>query len=132
MVKYTSKNQLSIEEFKTPFRLELKKENRWVCLSEQIPWDDFAGIYSRALRLDFGRTAISPQTVIGVLIIKHMLGLSDKGRIEIIQENPYMSQNGSLWDNIFLDFPNSRKTLHLTLRYLLPFASDWEQMHLMK
>ena len=33
---------------------------------------------------------IDPRIVIGAMIIKHKLGLDDRGTIEMIQENPYM------------------------------------------
>jgi transposase, IS5 family len=40
MIKYNSVNQLSIEEFKTPFEIKIDKDNRWVKLAKQIPWDE--------------------------------------------------------------------------------------------
>ncbi len=45
MVRHNSKNQLSIEEFKSPFQNSLNPENRWAKLSLQIPWDSLAEIY---------------------------------------------------------------------------------------
>lgn len=45
MIEYTSENQLSIEEFKTPFEGSLLPDNRWVKLSKVVPWDSFAQIY---------------------------------------------------------------------------------------
>jgi len=89
MIKYTSNRQIAIEEFKTPFRLGLDKNNRWVRMANEIPWDDLVSIYSRSLCVDFGRPSVPPRVVIGALIIKHMLGLSDEETIETIRENPY-------------------------------------------
>ena len=40
MIKYTSKNQIPIEEFIQPFGNELDKENRWVKLAQLMPWDE--------------------------------------------------------------------------------------------
>jgi len=37
MIKYKSANQLSIEEFQTPFEFKPDKENRWVKLASIIP-----------------------------------------------------------------------------------------------
>lgn len=90
MIKYTSTKQLSIEEFKTPFYFGLDKNNRWARLAKQIPWDDFAYVYGKALCEDFGRPAIDARVVIGALIIKHKRGLSDEETIEEIKENPYL------------------------------------------
>ena len=90
MVKYTSTRQLSIEEFKTPFYFGLDKNNRWVRLAGQIPWDDFAEIYAKTLREDFGRPALDARVVIGAMIIKAKKGLSDEETIEEIKENAYL------------------------------------------
>ena len=90
MIKYTSTKQLSIEEFKTPFYYGLDKNNRWARLAQQIPWDEFAKIYSKALCEDFGRPALDARVVIGALIIKYRKGLSDEETIEEIKENAYL------------------------------------------
>jgi len=90
MVKYTSAKQLSFTEFQTPFVKGLDGKNRWVRLARQIPWDELVTIYSRSLRLDFGRGAIDPRVVIGAMIIKHLKCLSDEATITEIQENPYL------------------------------------------
>ena len=89
MIKYTGNRPIAIEEFKTPFRFGLDKNNRWVRMANEIPWDDLVNIYSRSLSIDFGRPSVSPRVVIGALIIKHLLGLSDEETIETIRENPY-------------------------------------------
>jgi len=90
MIKYTSTKQLSIEEFKTPFYYGLDKNNRWARLAQQIPWDDFAKIYAKALCEDFGRPALDARVVIGAMIIKYKKCLSDEETIEEIKENPYL------------------------------------------
>ena len=90
MVRYESTKQLTIEEFKTPFYRKLSKENRWVKLSEVVPWDRFAEIYMEVMDKRMGRPGVSPRTILGALIIKHIKKLDDRGVIEEIQENPYM------------------------------------------
>jgi IS5 family transposase len=90
MIRYTSIKQLSIEEFKTPFYYGLDKDNRWARLAEQIPWDEFAKIYAKALCEDFGRPALDARVVIGAMIIKYKKGLPDEETIEEIKENPYL------------------------------------------
>ena len=90
MVRYTSENQLSIEEFKTPFQAKLRADNRWVLLSKVVPWDKFASAYMSVMRVDFGRPGINPRMVLGSLIIKHLERLDDRGVIAAIEENIYM------------------------------------------
>lgn len=90
MVKYESVRQLKIEEFKSPFLKSLLPDNRWVELSKIVPWDKFAAIYMSVMNLETGRPGISPRTVLGAMIIKHLEKLDDRGTISAIQENPYM------------------------------------------
>lgn len=90
MIKYTSERQISIEEFKTPFQARLLENNRWVQLSKIVPWDKFASVYMSMMNVGFGRPGISPRTVLGALIIKHLEKLDDRGVIVAIQENIYM------------------------------------------
>ena len=88
MIRYQSSGQLSF--FKTPFDQQLDKTNRWVQLSDQLPWDKLVKIYNNKLRSDFGAPGIDARKIIGALIIKHKLCLSDREVIETIRENVYM------------------------------------------
>ncbi|MHB1920770.1 MAG: transposase [Chitinophagaceae bacterium] len=64
--------------------------NRWGTLSNSLPWDDLVKIYIKKLRFDFGAPGIDGRMVIGALMIKHKLTLSDRETIEMIRENMYM------------------------------------------
>lgn len=90
MIRYNSAKQLTIEEFKTPFQIGIDKENRWVKLSEKVPWDELADIYYRNMSQDMGAPAIDARIVIGSLIVKHKLTLDDREVIETIKENMYI------------------------------------------
>jgi hypothetical protein len=90
MIKYTPSNQLSLEEFKHSFRQQLKKNNRWVQLAALVPWDDLASIYAKNLNPKAGRLSVDMRMVIGALIIKHKLSLSDRDTVDMISENLYM------------------------------------------
>ncbi len=90
MIRYTPSSQLKIEAFKTPFELKLDSNNRWVNLSQLIPWDNLASIYYKNLHNDKGRAAVDARIAIGAMVIKHKLKLSDRETIATIQENPYM------------------------------------------
>jgi transposase, IS5 family len=88
--RYVSPNQLVLEGFATPFDNQLTKENRWVKLSKCIPWDKIVNKYDAIFRSKEGQPPISGRIVIGALIIKHMLKLSDEETIEQIKENMFL------------------------------------------
>ncbi len=90
MVRENNPNQLSIEDFKTPFYRGLDKNNRWVRLAQKLPWEEMIKIYTQSLNKTFGRPATPTRVVIGALIIKHKQRLSDEETIAAIQENPYL------------------------------------------
>ena len=90
MIKYTPANQLSLENFKTPFDNTLSPDNRWVKMSKIIPWDNLASIYMKQLSNNSGRESINVRMVIAALIIKHKLGLDDRGTVDMISENIYL------------------------------------------
>ena len=61
-----------------------------VLLAELVPWDELAGIYAKNLNPKAGRLSIDIRMVIGALIIKHKLTLSDRDTVAMICENMYM------------------------------------------
>jgi len=89
MIHYTSQDQLKFEKFGNLYQMKLNPTNRWVELAHHFPWDQCVKIFSKHFPA-LGRTAINPRIVIGSLIIKHKLNLSDEQTICIIEENPYM------------------------------------------
>jgi hypothetical protein len=88
--RYQSQNQLTIKEFEMPFEAELDANNRWVVMSQMIPWDELARAYQKNFPSRRGAPTIDARIILGVVIIKHLLKLDDEGVIEMIQENPYM------------------------------------------
>jgi hypothetical protein len=90
MIRTTSSKQLTIAEFDWPFDTALDKHNRWVTLSECIPWDELAESYYQGFATDRGRPMKDARLVIGAVIIKHKLCLSDVETVQQIQENPYL------------------------------------------
>jgi len=89
MIRYTSENQLPLSGFETPFETTLDNNNRWVKLAQIIPWDDLATAYYSSFHHSHGRPAKDARLVIGAVIIKHKLCLSDEETIEQIRENLY-------------------------------------------
>ena len=90
MIRYHSQKQLSLAEFDWPFQAALDENNRWVKLSECIPWDELAEGYYQGLADTQGRPTKDARLVIGAVIIKHRLCLSDRETVAQIQENPYL------------------------------------------
>ena len=88
--KYVSPNQLTICDFETPFEQHLTSENRWVKLSKLMPWDKIVRLYDMQFKSSEGRPPISGRIVIGAVIIKHLLDLSDRETILQIQENMFL------------------------------------------
>jgi transposase, IS5 family len=90
MIRYTPQAQLRLTGFTTPFEQELLPTNRWVILSQVIPWDDLAQVYHRQMSAHLGRGSVDTRLVIGVLIIKHLLKLDDREVLASLQENVYL------------------------------------------
>ena len=90
MIRYRSSKQLSLTEFEWPFQVALDETNRWVKLSQCIPWDQLAEGYYQSLTERAGRAAKDARLVIGAVIIKHKLCLSDEETVAQIRENPYL------------------------------------------
>jgi len=90
MIREMSERQLSLQEFIHPFGCDLNPENRWVKLAEVIPWDALSIPYRERMSASQGRPAKPARLVIGALIIKHKLNLSDEETVRQIQENHYL------------------------------------------
>jgi IS5 family transposase len=88
--KYVSPNQLVLDGFETPFQQHLTSNNRWVKLSSLLPWDGIVNRYAKQFKSKEGRPPINGRVVVGAIIIKHMLNLTDRETIAQIQENPFM------------------------------------------
>jgi len=69
----------------------LLASNRWVRLSQMIPWHEFEEQYCRNLTNDGkGPPALSVRMALAALIIKERLGVTDEECVEQIRENPYL------------------------------------------
>lgn len=92
-MKYTSQNknkQLTLNLFKSSFD-DLDKGNRWIALGDALPWAELEKICnSRLHNASKGAGNKPARMVIGAMLIKHKLNLSDVETIQMIRENPYM------------------------------------------
>lgn len=88
MYRKVNTDQL-VFEFALPFGGKLNPENRWILLSEQIPWEiiekEYAALFSDS---NLGCPAKQSRVALGALIVKERLGVSDRETVEQIRENP--------------------------------------------
>lgn len=90
-LEYVSQKQMVIPGFEMPFDQHLSPDNRWVKLSQAIPWDKMTNIYlHKVSKSKYGASKINPRMVLGALIIKHYMDYTDRETIESITENVYM------------------------------------------
>jgi hypothetical protein len=91
-MNYTSQEkQLSLDIFGTSLEKSLNANNRWYKLAQSLPWDEIERVYNNTLGNEYSGAGNKPaRLIIGALIIKHKMNLSDEETIEIIRENPYM------------------------------------------
>lgn len=90
MYRTNDSDQLTFENFYLPFGGHLRGDNRWVILSEQIPWAHIEQVYGDLFPSDDGCPAKSARMAFGALFIKERLGTSDRETVEQIKENPYL------------------------------------------
>lgn len=85
-------NQLVIpDEFFLPFGGQLNSTNRWVVMAGLVPWANAEDEYIKSFGdTTQGSQAFSVRLVLGVLIIKERLSLSDERTVEQITKNPYL------------------------------------------
>lgn len=88
--KYVSPNQLRLEGYQTPYEQQLTTENRWVQLAGLIPWDSLVPYYEQTFTSKEGRPPVNGRVVIGALVIKHYLNITDRETIQQIRENMFM------------------------------------------
>jgi len=83
-------NQFYLEEFILPFEGKLDTDNRWVKLAKIIPWKSIEERYANLFTSNLGKKAKPIRMVLGALIIKEKLKLTDRETVNQIVENPYL------------------------------------------
>ena len=112
---YVSPKQLVLDGFESPFHKNLNPNNRWVKLRNLIPWDDLVSIYRKTFpEKVMGRPDLSPQMVLGAIIIKHVCDLDDRETVDQISENVYMQY--FLGYSSFCDVPPFSPSLFVEFR----------------
>jgi len=71
-----------------PFGGKLDENNRWLKIAELIPWKKLENKYQSYFS-NKGRPALDGRLVVGLLLLKHMTGASDRDVVQTLRENPY-------------------------------------------
>lgn len=90
MYRKRETEQLLLSDFFLPFSGKLNSENRWVKLSQIIPWDKIEDKYAKNFKGIKGNVALSVRVALGAIIIKEKCGFTDEELVEQIQENAYL------------------------------------------
>ena len=89
MINYTSQHQLKFDEFSSLHLLNLDPENRWIQMASILPWDKMVNQWTKNYSDFLGAAGVNPRVLIGAMIIKHKMKLTDEETIHLIRENPY-------------------------------------------
>lgn len=89
---YIRTNQIhcSVSDFKIQEDFHLDENNRWVIMSEIIPWLEYEEEYASIFEEKIGAPAKSFRVALGSLLIQEILKISDRETVEQIKENPYL------------------------------------------
>lgn len=80
--------QLSIDSFGSALGTPLSPENKWIMLTNQIPWRKLEEAYQLAFPSKLGRAAKPFRQLYGAELIKQRTGLSDRELIGAIRDTP--------------------------------------------
>lgn len=83
--------QMALEDFELPFGGRLDASNRWVEMSEYVPWEMVEEIYASKFKNERpdGKKPIDSRIAFGSLYIKGQETLTDESTVQYIAENPY-------------------------------------------
>ena len=73
-----------------PFEGKLDPNNRWIRLSELMPWEKIEEIYLQTMSMESDREAITARMAFEAIFIKESERYIDERIVIALQENPYM------------------------------------------
>ena len=117
-------DQETIEDFFLPFGGKLRADNRWIRLSNMMPWDKIEEVYSESMSGDNRRRAIPSRVAFCACYIKQYERLSDERVPEAIAENPYMQYFAGLHEFTTERLFDSSMMVHFRKRFPVNFVAD--------
>ena len=87
MYKHEIYGQLKLE---IPFGVPLREDNRWVVLSDLMPWEIIDREYRTCFESNEGQIALPSRLAFAALYIQAEEGFTDEQTRRNIQENPYL------------------------------------------
>ena len=110
--------QTEFLDFTHPFGGKLPASNRWVKLSQIIPWDEIEILYAKSFpATKMGAPALSGRVAFGALIIKERLGITDEETVTQIQENPFLQYFLGLHQYVEKPLFNPSMMVHFRSRF---------------
>ena len=106
------RKQKNMIENKRRYVVRIDPENRWVKLSEIMPWDKIEEHYIQHMCEDNGRGAITSRIAFGSICAKETLSLTDGETVQQISENIVL--RAKLTCNILWDYKSTRAGRCLT------------------
>ena len=114
-----SRHDDELPEIGLYFEGRLNPENRWVKMAERLPWQELEADYARHFKsCGRGEVALNVRVAMGALLIKEILGLSDRAVVDAVSENPYLQY--FLWFKSFETKPPFNASLMTHFRKRLP------------
>jgi hypothetical protein len=110
-----------------PFGGRLDVGNRWLKISELVPWDELERMYSSRLSR-VGRPASDARLVLGLLMLKHMTNLSDGELTKEFSENVYMQAFCGLEHFLTSDILDSSTLTYVRRRLGADFVREMESL----
>ena len=108
---------MTLDDFVLPFGGKLQADNRWVKLSQLMPWDEIEEIYAQSMSAERGAGAISARIAFGAIYIKENEKLSDERTVDHIAENPYMQYFLGLHEFVEMPLFDPSMMVHFRKRF---------------
>lgn len=86
MYKPTDKTQTSFLDFDQPMGLYMNPDNRWIQMTDKLPWTLFEVKYAGLFPSDTGNVAKPLRMALGLLIIQSRFQFPDRELVEQITE----------------------------------------------
>ena len=124
MYRKENSAQLTLDGFYAPFAENLSSENRWVKLSEKMPWDIIEKVYLENISTKMGRPSTPSRIAFGACFIHGAEHITDERTVLAIAENPYMQYFLGLKEFNSEPLFDPSMMVHFRKRFPVNFVSD--------